>query len=152
MSEQTTMMERCARAIAAGLGYEWDTLYEGKREWVADRGSRHDINTPYKPDFTDAARTVIEALIEPTPEMIEILMDPESPFIGRRTMDKRQGEVVQLMNDDWRTTIPLDDQIRHVGYFEGERVAVAEAKRLSVVWRYQAMLRTILSQPTKDRV
>jgi hypothetical protein len=64
------MVEIVARAIAKGLGYDWDTLYAGKTEWVADRGSRHDINTPYKPDFTDAARAAIEAMRTPSDAML----------------------------------------------------------------------------------
>jgi len=61
-----SMVEKMARAIARGLGYEWDTLYASKGEWTKDRGSRHDINVPYKPDFIDAARAALEAMREPT--------------------------------------------------------------------------------------
>ena len=69
MSEPQTMLEKVARAIATGLGYEWDTLYASKGEWTADRGSRHDINVPYKPDFLEAARAALEAMREPTEGM-----------------------------------------------------------------------------------
>jgi hypothetical protein len=51
---QTTVIY-IARKIAASLGYDWDTLYENKRERTDDRGKRHDINTPYKSDFIAAA-------------------------------------------------------------------------------------------------
>ena len=69
------MLEICAKAIASRLGYEWDTLYARKSEWTADRGSRHDINVPFKPEFTEAARAVIETLMEPTKSMLFFGMD-----------------------------------------------------------------------------
>lgn len=48
-----------ARVIAEALGYDWSTLYANKHEWIADRGSRHDLNTPYTDEFRTAADAVI---------------------------------------------------------------------------------------------
>jgi hypothetical protein len=53
-----------AKAIASGLGYDYESLYEGKSEYIADRGSRHDINTPYKTDMEEAAEAAIKAYEE----------------------------------------------------------------------------------------
>lgn len=64
-------VEELAKAIATGLGYEWSTLYSGKAEYIADRGSRHDINTPYTTDFIEAARAVLTALRTPDAGMVE---------------------------------------------------------------------------------
>ncbi len=75
----TEMIEKCARAAARGLGYDWDTLYENKTEWTADRGSRHDINVPFKPDFREAAAAVIDTLNQPTLGMLEAA---ETAFTG----------------------------------------------------------------------
>jgi len=85
------MVQKVAREIAAGLGYEWDTLYEGKAEWIADRGSRHDINTPYKPDFIEAARAAIEAMREPTEAM---LIAAEAIPIMADTYGQTRDEVI----------------------------------------------------------
>jgi alanine racemase len=63
-------LEQVAEAIASGLGYEWDTLYSNKLQWTLDRGSRHDINVPFQPDFIDAARAAIAAMELPTEEMV----------------------------------------------------------------------------------
>jgi len=57
---QDKMIERIAKVICVGIGYEWDTLYATKSEWIRDRGSRHDINVPRKPDFEEAAKCVLE--------------------------------------------------------------------------------------------
>lgn len=54
------MADTLAKVIAEDLGYDWDTLYENKREWTADQGSRHDINVPYKTDFRAASKAVAE--------------------------------------------------------------------------------------------
>lgn len=93
---------------------------------------------------------VLECLRTPTPEMVEALLDTASPFVGRRTMGKGGGEVVQLVNEDWRTTIPLDDEIRHIGSFESERAAVEEADRLTVIWRFGQVIDAALNPSTGE--
>lgn len=90
MTGNSEMVERVARAIAAGLGYDWNTLYASKSEWNADRGSRHDINVPYKPDFIEAARAAIEAMMEPTEAMIAAawpLPNFDGPIMDHRKSD-----------------------------------------------------------------
>lgn len=64
-----TMIERVEKAIADQLGLDLATLYKNKSEWIDDRGARHDINTPYRGDITDAACAAIEAMREPTEAM-----------------------------------------------------------------------------------
>jgi hypothetical protein len=63
------LRETAARAIASELGYDFDTLYETKQEWIDDRGARHDINVPRKPDFRDAA----DALLAPSGPLAPLL-------------------------------------------------------------------------------
>ena len=60
MERSDSRREALAKLIAEALGYKWDWLYANKSEWTADRHSRHDINTPMKPDFYAAADAVIE--------------------------------------------------------------------------------------------
>jgi hypothetical protein len=54
-----TEREELARVLAAGLGFSWENLYQDKRDWTDDRGKRHDINTPYKSDYLDAADAIL---------------------------------------------------------------------------------------------
>lgn len=61
-----TIIERMAKAIASGLGYEWETLYEDKADYNADHGLRHDVNTPFRPEFRDAAEEALKSIREPT--------------------------------------------------------------------------------------
>lgn len=63
------MTERMARKIADHLGYDFDTLYNNKSEWNDDRGSRHDINVPFRGDFLDAARAALDEMRVPTETM-----------------------------------------------------------------------------------
>jgi len=69
----TPLEEKVARAIADQIGPSYDDAYEDKREWTADRGKRHDVNTPYKCDFRNAAQAAIAVVVgemrEPTAEM-----------------------------------------------------------------------------------
>lgn len=57
-------VEAVARAIAPVIGPRYEELYENKREWLDDRGRRHDINVPYKSDLRYAAEAAIAALVE----------------------------------------------------------------------------------------
>lgn len=65
------MIEKVARAISGHIGPEFDAAYAHKDEWTADRGSRADINAPFKSDYLEAACAAIEALMEPTEGMIK---------------------------------------------------------------------------------
>jgi hypothetical protein len=56
------LVERVARAIGDALGLPFDTLYVDKREYINDRGSRHDVNAPHKADMLEAAQAAIAAL------------------------------------------------------------------------------------------
>lgn len=81
MSEQAEgMVERVEKAIADVLGYDLATLYKNKSEWNADRGSRHDINVPYRGDITDGARAAIEAMRELSPAMMAEAMNVDGPL------------------------------------------------------------------------
>ncbi len=44
------------------LGHAFDSLYADKREWLDDRGKRHDVNVPYKADVLEAADAILSAL------------------------------------------------------------------------------------------
>jgi hypothetical protein len=69
------MVERVARAIANGLGDEFDNAFNGKSDWIYARGEKggrfRDCNEPTQDDYLGAARAAIEAMREPTDEMIE---------------------------------------------------------------------------------
>lgn len=59
------MIERVARAIANGLGDEFDNAFNGKSDWIFARGEKggrfRDCNEPTQDDYLDAARAAIEA-------------------------------------------------------------------------------------------
>lgn len=65
MTDQwTKARESMLRALTKAVGYDYDSLYASKREWIDDRGNRHDVNTPYKCDFEDGLDAVLAALRE----------------------------------------------------------------------------------------
>jgi hypothetical protein len=72
----TSMIEQVARAIADGLGDDYDHAFVSKTGWVAERGERggrfRDINEPFQGDYIDAATAALKAMREPTPEMVEV--------------------------------------------------------------------------------
>jgi len=76
------MIERVEQAIADQLGLDLSTLYANKSEWTADHGERHDINTPYRSDITDAAKAAIQAMREPTGAMQADGRDALEPYVG----------------------------------------------------------------------
>jgi len=68
------MIEKVARAIADGLGDNFDHAFANKSEWNAERGNKggrdRDINEPMQPDYIDAALAAIEAMREPDAKII----------------------------------------------------------------------------------
>lgn len=82
-----SMIERVARAIAIGLGDNFDHAFVNKSEWNAARGMKggryRDINEPRQGDYEDAARAAIEAMVEPTAAMLDAgyrARDRHSPY------------------------------------------------------------------------
>lgn len=64
------LVERVARAIAAGLGDSFDSAFVNKSEWIAARGEKggryRDVNEPRQSDYMDAARAAISAMPDPS--------------------------------------------------------------------------------------
>ena len=62
----TEEREAVARAIATGLGDDFDHAHAHKFEWNATHGEKggrfRDINEPMQPDYLDAADTALSAL------------------------------------------------------------------------------------------
>lgn len=80
----TEMVERVARAIANGLGDEFDNAFNGKSDWIYARGEKggrfRDCNEPTQDDYLGAARAAIEAMREIPDEMARHI--PYSPVIS----------------------------------------------------------------------
>lgn len=100
MTTPSPERERLAKLIAAELGYEWDgerAIYENKSEYIGDRGKRgHDVNTPYKADFRNAADALLAAGWRHESEMWE----EAAKFV----------DGIQIANalDPWAAAIPQD--------------------------------------------
>ena len=60
------LREAMARAIAVGLGDDFDNAFATKSEWNAARGEKggryRDINEPMKSDYEDAADAALAAI------------------------------------------------------------------------------------------
>lgn len=110
MSEQTTMLERLGRVVESTIGemssYDYTLNYDHPSGML---GSEY------------LARAVIEALMEPTPEMLLACWPNYHPWGKNAPPPAERPDMVR----DMSATVTAD---------------------------WQAMLRTILSQPTKDRV
>lgn len=57
----------------------------------------------------------------------------DSPFVVRLTLDKRQYEIVQAMNHDWREVI-TNDKPKHYGYYKSHDEAEKVRRRLHTRW------------------
>ena len=70
----STMLERVARAIASGLGDDFDHSFVGKSDWVAARGEKggrfRDVNEPRQSDYLEAARAAMEAMRSPDRNLV----------------------------------------------------------------------------------
>lgn len=69
------MLEKAARRLAEALGDNLDDAFANKSEWNAARGEKggrfRDINEPFRDDYLQAARAVLEALREPSGGMLK---------------------------------------------------------------------------------
>jgi hypothetical protein len=69
------MIERVARALAKRHGDNWDDLPNNKGHWIRERGQFNgrfrDVNERFRCDYLDEAQAAIEAMREPTQEMID---------------------------------------------------------------------------------
>lgn len=74
----TPLIEAIARAIAEGLGDDFDHAHRDKPHWIETRGEAggryRDINEPRQPDFLDAAQAALTAITEAG---YEIVIGPE---------------------------------------------------------------------------
>lgn len=82
------VVERVARAIADQLGDDFDAAFVSKVGWVAARGESggrfRDINEPFQGDYLASARAAIEAMREPTTQMLAAVDDEASDkFVAR---------------------------------------------------------------------
>lgn len=82
------MLEKAARALAAAMGYDFDAAFDDKSAWIKARGDNGrgfvDINEPFKCDFVDGARAVLETVREPSFEVNEA---------GRNTQERWEEHV-----------------------------------------------------------
>lgn len=64
----TPLIEAMARAIADGIGDDFDHAHRDKPHWIETRGESggryRDINEPRQPDFIDAAQAALTAITE----------------------------------------------------------------------------------------
>ncbi|MEQ9634588.1 MAG: hypothetical protein RLW68_00740 [Devosia marina] len=69
------MVEKIARAIAGRNGDDYDKIPKHKSDWTANGGMFggrfRDVNEPYQTDYDEMARAALEAMREPTLDMIE---------------------------------------------------------------------------------
>jgi hypothetical protein len=76
--------------------------------------------------------------VAPT-EIIDILMDEDSPFICRRKMDKSAYEIVENTSPEWRTLIPNDGWVNH-GDFPNAAVAWNTHANLIAQWKWRRVI------------
>lgn len=91
--ERGALIEAMARAIADGIGDDFDHAHRSKPHWTETRGESggryRDINEPRQPDYLDAAQAALTAIsnagfaivpVEPSEAMEEAARDV--PFIA----------------------------------------------------------------------
>lgn len=64
------MVERLARAIAVGLGDNFDDAFKSRAEWIEAHGEKggrfREASEPMQGNYLNAALTVLKAMGEPT--------------------------------------------------------------------------------------
>lgn len=81
-----TMREKLARAIAEGLGDDFDDAHESKAQWIQMRGEGlvskrfRDVNEARKPDYFAAVDAILNVLRDPDEAMIEAGLETNSRF------------------------------------------------------------------------
>lgn len=65
-----------------------------------------------------------------TDEQIDEIFSRNSKFVARRSLDKSQYEVVEMMNDDWREVIADGQEVR--GKFDTYEEAETLQRQLHV--------------------
>ncbi len=71
-----TMRDKLARAIAEGLGDDFDDAHESKAHWIETRGEGlvskrfRDVNEPCKPDYLAAVDAILNVLCQPDGAMM----------------------------------------------------------------------------------
>lgn len=75
LEKQLSKVESAARALAEGMGDNYDHAFENKADWTSARGMRggrfRDINEPFRSDYREGAGRVIKAIRGPDDAMIE---------------------------------------------------------------------------------
>lgn len=68
-------LEQAARALADAMGDNFDHAFDNKSAYNLARGESggryRDINEPFKYDYLDGAKAVMQALYEPTPAQLD---------------------------------------------------------------------------------
>lgn len=90
MTEIENLVRDMARAIAEGLGDNFDYAHDSKPHWIETRGESggrfRDINEPRKLDYLDAAK---DALLVALP----IIGEMAAGVAGKVILDARMGEI-----------------------------------------------------------
>jgi hypothetical protein len=104
MMDVEKLVEEVARAIADGLGDNFDHAFVTKSEWNAARGEKggryRDINEPRQGDYTDAARSAILATLRGVREP-----DVETGWAGYCVQDADADEAYTAMIDHLIKTV-----------------------------------------------
>lgn len=75
-----SMIENMARAIAGHFGPEFDALPKDKAERI-NRNRMGEMFDDSQEDVLDAAKAALQALMEPTPGMVEAGWAAERPWV-----------------------------------------------------------------------
>lgn len=89
------IIEAIARIISEQcLGHDFNGLYADKREWLDDRGARHDVNVPYKADVLAAADAILAAISALPVESVQAAnVSKSSPRIGGTMTDEEEPKI-----------------------------------------------------------
>jgi hypothetical protein len=112
MMDVEKLVEEVARAIADGLGDNFDHAFVTKSEWNAARGEKggryRDINEPRQGDYTDAARSAILATLRGVREADDDLLDGEMRGVlmdDRMTGQGHKRPKAAVIDDMWKAGV-----------------------------------------------
>ncbi len=105
------VVEAVARIIADALGDDFADAFEGKGQWIANRGMSggrfRDVNEPYQSDYLAAAEAAITAHDTALKAQVETAREALGMAVAEMSYARSRLETIATCNEDRRIAARL---------------------------------------------